>query len=61
MGEDAKDVTTGEEWVTWVEVVRQAVKILGQDINKVNGKFKILENFTPEETENIEKDFEGRQ
>ena len=41
--EDAIDVTDGEEWVTRVEVARQAVKILGRRMNVADGKFKTLE------------------
>ena len=48
LGEDAIDVTAGEEWFTRVEVVRQVVEILGRRMNVVNDKFKTLENFTLE-------------
>ncbi|KAG5568075.1 hypothetical protein H5410_064910, partial [Solanum commersonii] len=32
-GEEAIDVTAGEEWVSRVEVARQAVEILGRRMN----------------------------
>ncbi|KAG5597979.1 hypothetical protein H5410_039211 [Solanum commersonii] len=52
LDEEAIDVTTGEEWVARVKVARQAVEILGQCMNVADGKFKTLEDFTLEETEN---------
>ena len=60
-GEEAIDVTAGEEWVSRVEVARQAVEILGRLMNVDDGKFKTLEDFTLEETENIRKELKGRQ
>ncbi|XP_049394675.1 uncharacterized protein LOC125858961 [Solanum stenotomum] len=60
-GEEPIDVTAGEEWVARVEVARQAVEILGRRLNVADGKFKTLEDFTLEETENIRKELEGRQ
>ena len=60
-GEEAIDFTAREEWVSRVEVARQAVEILGRRMNVVDGKFKTLEDFTLEETENIRKELEGRQ
>ena len=58
MGEDAIDVTAREEWITRVEVVRQAIEILGRRMNVADGKFKTLEDFTLDETENIRKELE---
>ena len=60
MAEDTIDITTGEEWVARVEVSRQVVEILGRRMNVADSKFKILEDFTFEETENIRKELEGR-
>ena len=54
-GQEAIDVTAGEKWVSRVEVARQAVEILGRCMNVADGKFKTLEDFTLEETENIRK------
>ena len=59
IGEDAIDVTTGEEWVARVEVARQAIEILGRRMNVADSKFKTLEDFTLEETESIQKELEG--
>ncbi|KAH0715262.1 hypothetical protein KY284_008167 [Solanum tuberosum] len=61
LGEEAIDVTTGEEWVARVEVARQDVEILGRCMNVADGKFKTLEDFTLEETENIRKELQGHQ
>ena len=61
IGEDAIDVTAGEESVAIVEVARQAVEILGRRMNVTNSKFKTLEDFTLEENESIQKELEGRQ
>uniref|UniRef100_M1DUT6 Uncharacterized protein n=1 Tax=Solanum tuberosum TaxID=4113 RepID=M1DUT6_SOLTU len=55
LGEEAIDITVREEWVARVEMVRQAVEILGRHMNVVDDKFKNLEDFTLEETENIHK------
>uniref|UniRef100_M1AKD3 Uncharacterized protein n=1 Tax=Solanum tuberosum TaxID=4113 RepID=M1AKD3_SOLTU len=60
-GEEPIDVTAGKEWVARVEVARQAVEILGRRMNVADGKFKTLEDFTLEETENIRKELERRQ
>uniref|UniRef100_M1B264 Uncharacterized protein n=1 Tax=Solanum tuberosum TaxID=4113 RepID=M1B264_SOLTU len=54
LGEEAINVAAGEEWVARVEVARQAVEILGRCMNVADGKFKTLEDFTLEETENIQ-------
>ena len=43
-----------------VEVARQAVEILGLDMNVADGKFKTLEEFNLEVTESIMKELEGR-
>uniref|UniRef100_M1D3C1 Uncharacterized protein n=1 Tax=Solanum tuberosum TaxID=4113 RepID=M1D3C1_SOLTU len=61
LGEEAIDITAGEEWVARVEVSRQAVEVLGQRMNMADGKLKTLEDFTLEETENIRKELEGSQ
>lgn len=61
LGEDAIDVTAGEEWVIIVEVAMQAVEILGRHMNVADDKFKTLKDFTFEENENIHKELEGRQ
>ena len=61
MGEDAIDVTAGEEWVARVEVARQVVEILGRRMNVADDKFMTLEDFTFEENKNISKELEGRQ
>ncbi|KAG5599132.1 hypothetical protein H5410_030502 [Solanum commersonii] len=37
LGDEAIDVTAEEEWVTWVEVARQAVEILGRRMNVADG------------------------
>ncbi|KAG5619677.1 hypothetical protein H5410_004895 [Solanum commersonii] len=37
-GEEAIDITTGGEWVSRVEVARQAVEILSRHMNVVDGK-----------------------
>ncbi|KAK4734083.1 hypothetical protein R3W88_008344 [Solanum pinnatisectum] len=60
-GEEPIDITPGEEWIARVETARQAVEILDRRLNKVDGKFKTLEDFTLEETKTIRKEFEGRQ
>ncbi|XP_049388521.1 uncharacterized protein LOC125852885 [Solanum stenotomum] len=60
-GEGAIGVTAGEEWVSRVEVARQVVEILGRRMIVADSKFKFLEDFTLEETENIRKELEGRQ
>uniref|UniRef100_M1DBY7 Uncharacterized protein n=1 Tax=Solanum tuberosum TaxID=4113 RepID=M1DBY7_SOLTU len=60
-GEEPIDVTPGEEWIARVETARQAVEILGRRLNVADGKFKTLEDFTLEETENLRKELEGRQ
>ncbi|KAG5598847.1 hypothetical protein H5410_030217 [Solanum commersonii] len=41
LGEEAIDVTAGEEWVTRVEVARQAVEVLGRRMNVAdeNGRY----------------------
>uniref|UniRef100_M1AFJ1 Uncharacterized protein n=1 Tax=Solanum tuberosum TaxID=4113 RepID=M1AFJ1_SOLTU len=61
IGEEAIDITAGEEWVARVEVERQFVEILGRHMNMADGKFKTLEDLTLEETDNIRKKLEGRQ
>uniref|UniRef100_M1BBD4 Uncharacterized protein n=1 Tax=Solanum tuberosum TaxID=4113 RepID=M1BBD4_SOLTU len=60
LGKEAIDVTTGEERIARVEMVRQAAEILGQCLNAVDGKFKTLKEFTLEETDNMHKKLEGR-
>uniref|UniRef100_M1ALI1 Uncharacterized protein n=1 Tax=Solanum tuberosum TaxID=4113 RepID=M1ALI1_SOLTU len=60
-GEEPIDVTPREEWMARVETVRHAVKILGRRLNVADGKFKTLEDFTLEETDNLCKELEGRQ
>ena len=60
-GEEPIDVTPGEEWIARVETARQAVEILGQRLNVVDGKFKTLEDFNLEETRNIFKELERHQ
>ena len=57
---DAVDVTAVVEWVSRVEMARQAVEILGRRLNGADKKFKTLEDFTLEEIENIRKELEGR-
>ena len=42
-------------------MARQAVEILGRRMNATERKFKTLEDFTLEETENIRTELEGRQ
>ena len=59
MGEDAIDVTTGEEWVARVEVARKAMEIFCRCMNVAGDKFKTLEDFILEETKNIHKELEG--
>ena len=61
IGKDAIDINTGEEWVTRVEVSRQAVKIFGRRMNVGDNKFKTLEDFTLEKNENIWKELKSRQ
>ena len=61
LGEDPIDVTPGEEWIAKVEIMRQTVEILGRHLIVADGKFKILEEFTLEETDNICKELEERQ
>uniref|UniRef100_M1D8Q3 Uncharacterized protein n=1 Tax=Solanum tuberosum TaxID=4113 RepID=M1D8Q3_SOLTU len=60
-GNEPIDVTPGEEWIARVETVRQVVEILGKRLNKVNGKFKTLEDFTIQKNDHIRKELEGRQ
>uniref|UniRef100_M1CXV7 Uncharacterized protein n=1 Tax=Solanum tuberosum TaxID=4113 RepID=M1CXV7_SOLTU len=61
LGEEHIDVIPGEEWIARVETARQAVEILGWRLNVADGKFKTLEDFTLEGTNNIRKELEGRQ
>ena len=60
MGQDSIDVIPGEEWDESVEVATQAVDILDRRMNLANDKFKTLEDFTLDETESTQKEFEGR-
>lgn len=45
IGEDAVDVTAGEEWVARVEMARQAMEILGRRLHRTDNNFKTLEDF----------------
>uniref|UniRef100_M1BHY8 Uncharacterized protein n=1 Tax=Solanum tuberosum TaxID=4113 RepID=M1BHY8_SOLTU len=58
LGDEAIDVTAGEEWVARVAMARQAMEILGRHLNVVDGKFKTLEDFTLEDIDNIRKELE---
>uniref|UniRef100_M1BE57 Uncharacterized protein n=1 Tax=Solanum tuberosum TaxID=4113 RepID=M1BE57_SOLTU len=58
LGEEAIDVTAREEWVVRVEMARQDVEILGLRLNVADGKFKTLEDFTLEETDNLHKELD---
>ena len=60
-GEDAVDITVGDEWVARVEMARQAVEILGRRLNGTDRKFKTLEDFALEENDNIRKELEACQ
>ncbi|KAL3356398.1 hypothetical protein AABB24_017202 [Solanum stoloniferum] len=51
--EEVISFTVGEEWVARVEMARQVVELLGRSLNVVVGKFKTLEDFTLEETNNL--------
>uniref|UniRef100_M1E121 Uncharacterized protein n=1 Tax=Solanum tuberosum TaxID=4113 RepID=M1E121_SOLTU len=59
-GEEPIEVTPGEEWIAKVDIASQAVKILPKRLNEVDSKFKILEDFTLKENDNICKELEGR-
>jgi len=59
--EELIDVTSGVEWIARVDTTRQDVKILGKRLNKVDDKFKTLEDFTLEENDNIRKELEARK
>ena len=43
-----------------MEVARKSVEILGRRMNVADDKFKTLQDFTLEETENIHKELVGR-
>ena len=60
-GQEAINVTAGEEWVTRVEVARQVMETLGRRMNVADGKFKTLEDFTLEEIESIHKELQECQ
>ncbi|XP_055822010.1 uncharacterized protein LOC129890490 [Solanum dulcamara] len=60
-GEEPMDVTPRMEWIAKVDAARQAVEILGKRLNKVDGKFKSLEEFTLEKNNNIRKELEVRK
>ena len=49
IGEEAVDITVGEEWVVRVEVARNVVEILDRRVNASDSKFKTPEDFTVEE------------
>ena len=58
-GEETADVTPRLEWIAKVEAARQAVEVLGKRLNKFDGKFKTLEDFTLEENDDIWKELNG--
>ena len=60
-GEEPVDVIVGQEWIARVEMVRQAVEIIGQRLNGTERNLKALEEYSLEVVESIRKELEARQ
>ena len=57
-GEEPVDVIVGQEWIARVEMVRQAVEIIGQRLNGMDRNLKALEDYSLEEVESVRKELE---